>query len=231
MESIEIEGNNIEEAVERACDALNTTAENLEYDIVTPNDGTSGSESARSKKRIKIVARKREVSDGLTTLSEFAAGIKDVLENILKMIDLSYSVTAFEYPDKLALNIKGDGSGLLIGKRGQTLDALQHILVKIAQKGRNEGEVKKIVVDTEKYREKRIEYLKNLAKKLAEKVKNTGKPVSVNPMSSYERRIIHLALDKEDGVYTQSVGEGPERKVMIMPKNNKESGGRGRQSY
>jgi len=217
MESVEIEGASIEEAVERACDALNTTSENLEYDIVEPQEGKTNS------RKIKICARKIEAIDANAPLSDFAAKAKNALENILKRIDEIYSVTALEYPDKIHLNIKGDGSGLLIGKNGTTLDALQHILVKIVQRGEAEGErsTKKIIIDTEKYREKKIEYLKDLAKKLAEKVKQTGKSVAVNPMSSFERRIVHLALEKEEGVYTESVGEGIDRQVMIMPKSAK----------
>jgi spoIIIJ-associated protein len=217
MESIEIEGTSIEEAVERACDALNTTSQNLEYDILPPQEGK------QTGRKIKILARKREEADSTAPLSAFGTQVKTILEAILKKIDSIYIVSAFEYPDKLVLNIKGDGSGLLIGKRGQTLDALQHILIKIIQKSEGEGErnSKKIIIDTEKYREKKIEYLKDLAHKLADKVKQTGRPVAVNPMSSYERRIVHLALEKEEGVYTESLGEGLDRQVMIMPKNSK----------
>lgn len=215
MESIEIEGASLEEAVERACDALNTTVENLSYEIL--------SETKEGKRgRIKILAKKRE-EGSLADLSSFAGRARGLLEEMLKLVDPSYSVVAFEYPDKLVLNIKGDGSGLLIGKRGQTLDAIQHILLKMIQKIEGKEETKKVMVDTEKYREKRMDYLKSLAKKLAEKAKRTGRPVAVNPMSSFERRIVHLALEKEEGVYTESTGEGSERKVMIIPKNQNKS--------
>ena len=225
MESIEIEGSSIEEAVERACDALNTTAENLEYNVVNPDAASNANGRGRQTKKIKIVAKKREAMDEGAPLSNNAAKAKGILETMLKMIDETYSVTAYDYPDRLVLNIKGDGSGLLIGKRGQTLDAIQHIMIKIINKGSEEatGEKssKKIIVDTEKYREKRMDYLKSLAKKLAEKAISTGRPVSLDPMSSFERRIVHMALDKEEGVYTESVGEGSERQVVIKPKNER----------
>ena len=213
MESIEIEGASIEEAVERACNALNTNQENLHYEIIRNDEGAKN-------KRIKIVASKRE--EGSTSLSDLAVELKEKLERIVKFIDEEYSVNVFEYPDKLVLNVMGDGSGLIIGKKGQTLDALQHVMIKIAQKHSRDG--KKIIVDTEKYREKRIESVKELAKKLAEKVIKTGKALSVNPMSSFERRIVHLTLDTEKGVITESQGEGPERKVVIKPAGRKRAG-------
>jgi len=216
MESIEIEGSNIEDAVERACCALNTTTEYLEYDIIS---------GGKVGQKVKIVARKREESEGEKSLSEFAQQMKKILKDLVKEIDSEYTVNVFEYPDKLLLNIKGDGSGLLIGKKGQTLDAIQHIMIKAAQKD-EKGQGKKIIVDTEKYREKRIDYLKELAKKLAEKVIRTGKPVSVNPMSSFERRIIHITLDTVKGIYTESHGEGLDRKVVILPQDNRGKVGR-----
>lgn len=209
MESIEIEGTSIEEAVERACDALNTNQENLQYEIVSQKEGRNS--------KVKIVARKREESEEVA-MSDFAKKMKETLADMIKMIAPEHTVAAYEYPDKLVLNIKGDGSGLLIGKRGQTLDAIQHLLIKIAQKEADFNSSKKIIVDTEKYREKRIEYLKDLARKLADKVRKTGKSLSVNPMSSFERRIIHITLDQVEGIYTESQGEGSERKVVILPK-------------
>ena len=129
-------------------------------------------------------------------------------------------ITAQETPEKIVLNIEGDGSGLLIGKRGQNLDAIQYILNKAIN--RSDNERKMIIVDSEAYRKRREESLLVLAERIREKVKKTKKPVSLSNMNAHDRRIIHLALQKDEALTTKSRGEGEYRKIVILParRNN-----------
>lgn len=115
----------------------------------------------------------------------------------------------------LAIEMKGDNMGILIGKRGQTLDSLQYLTNRVANKSQ-EGYVR-VKLDTEDYRRRRKQTLENLAKNIAYKVKRTRKPVSLEPMNPYERRIIHSALQGDDRVSTHSEGEEPYRRVVVTP--------------
>jgi spoIIIJ-associated protein len=121
-----------------------------------------------------------------------------------------------EDSERILLNIKGDGSGLLIGRKGQTLDALEYLVNKIVHKGAEDK--KRIVVDTENYRSRREESLVNLAQRLAEKAKRMGRPVTISPMSAHDRRIIHLALQEDKALRTWSTGTGLYRKIIISPE-------------
>ncbi len=124
-------------------------------------------------------------------------------------------VTVEETEEMIILNIQGDGSGLLIGKRGQNLDALQYILNKAIHHSANGH--KMIVIDTEGYRKRREEALVALALKIGEKVKKTKKPVTVGHMNAHDRRIIHLAVQNDENLATRSRGEGEYRKILILP--------------
>lgn len=119
---------------------------------------------------------------------------------------------------RLVLNLVGGNSGALIGKRGQTLEAIQYLVEKIVNKGREDRV--RILVDVEGYIENRRANLKQLASRMAEKAKKKGRPTTIGQMNAHDRRIIHLALKDDVGVRTQSVGEGHFRKLVIYPKNN-----------
>lgn len=140
---------------------------------------------------------------------------KEILEGILEKMSFECQVTFQETPEKIILNIEGDGSGLLIGKRGQNLDAIQYILNKAIN--RSDNERKMIIVDSEAYRKRREESLLVLAERIREKVKKTKKPVSLSNMNAHDRRIIHLALQKDESLTTKSRGEGEYRKIVILP--------------
>ena len=144
-----------------------------------------------------------------------ATKAKRILEGILSRMSLDCPVTIEETPDTIILNIKGDGSGLLIGKRGQNLDAIQYIVNKAISKYADNR--KMIVVDTEGYRKRREESLIALAANLAEKVKKSKKALTVGHMNAHDRRIIHLALQNDESLTTKSRGEGEFRKIVIMP--------------
>lgn len=146
---------------------------------------------------------------------ELAPKAKEILEGILKGMCFECRIAMHETPEKLTLNIEGDGSGLLIGKRGQNLDAIQYILNKAIN--RSDTERKMIIVDSEAYRKRREESLLILAERIREKVKKTKKPVSLSNMNAHDRRIIHLALQKDEALMTKSRGEGEYRKIVILP--------------
>ena len=133
----------------------------------------------------------------------------------------------------LEVDLSGDEMGVLIGKRGQTLDSLQYLISLVVNKGMNE--YIRVKVDTENYRQRRKETLENLAKNIAYKVKRTRRPVSLEPMNPYERRIIHSALQNDRYVTTHSEGDEPFRRVVVTPKResgyNENRGYRGNRSY
>jgi len=146
---------------------------------------------------------------------ETLAAAKSALLEILSLMGIQAEVEVEDTPDAISLTLKGADEGLLIGKRGQTLDALQYVVNKILSKqGR---EKKQVVVDTEDYRKKREEALVALAEKVSQKVRKTRKPVTLGNMTARERRIIHLTLQNDDSVVTKSRGEGPNRKIIVRP--------------
>ena len=140
---------------------------------------------------------------------------KEVLDEILKHIDLPLVVECDAKEGCYCLNIISNGSGLLIGKRGKTLNALQLLVSKIASK--QAGENVSVIVDTEHYRSKRELSLNELARQLSEKVKKSHRSLTTGPMSAQDRRVIHLALKDDHEVRTKSKGEGNLRRVVIYP--------------
>jgi spoIIIJ-associated protein len=143
---------------------------------------------------------------------------RGVLEAILSRMSVEAEVRGSMSGEAVYLDIKGDGSGLLIGKKGQTLDSLQFLVNKIINKANPPGSKIEIVVDTENYRKRKTENLREMALKMSEKAKRTLKPVSFNPMPAGERRIVHLILAEEREVYTKSYGEGPLRRIIVYPR-------------
>lgn len=143
---------------------------------------------------------------------------RTILEEILRRIPVEVEIDANVSEGAVYLDIKGDGSGLLIGKKGQTLDALQFLVNKIVNKSNAAGLKVEVVVDTENYRIRKRENLRETALKTSEKAKRTLKPVSLNPMPAAERRIIHLILAEDREVYTKSYGEGPMRRIIVYPR-------------
>ena len=140
-------------------------------------------------------------------------------------IEATFEVSCEREESLINVNIVGQDMGLLIGKRGQTLDALQYLTSLVVNK--ESGTYFKVKIDTENYRARRKETLENLARNIASKVKKTRKPVALEPMNPYERRIIHSALQNDKMVETYSEGEEPNRKIIIaMKKNFRDSGNR-----
>jgi spoIIIJ-associated protein len=140
---------------------------------------------------------------------------KRILEGLLARMAIPSPVTVEETDEAITLNIQGDGSGLLIGKRGQNLDAIQYILNKAVHHSANGH--KMITIDTEAYRKRREESLVALAVRLGEKVKKTQKAVTVGHMNAHDRRVIHMAMKNDETLTTKSRGEGEYRKIVILP--------------
>ena len=172
---------------------------------------TKAPESAEHRAAAKPHPAFSAVDDGVPD----AEKAKRLLEGLLTRMEFTFPVTVEETEVAIILNIQGDGSGLLIGKRGQNLDAIQYIVNKAVHHTANGH--KMIVIDTEEYRKRREESLVALAVKLGEKVKKTKKPVTVGHMNAHDRRVIHMAIQNDETLTTKSRGEGEYRKILILP--------------
>ncbi|MEW6349100.1 MAG: RNA-binding cell elongation regulator Jag/EloR [Thermodesulfobacteriota bacterium] len=146
------------------------------------------------------------------------AEAKSALEEILRRMEIEALVNASVVDGAIYLDIKGDGSGLLIGKKGQTLDALQYLVSKIVNRENGPKERVEVIVDTENYRLRKRENLRDIATRMSQRAKKTLKPVSLSPMPANERRIVHMILAEDREVYTKSYGEGPMRRIIVYPR-------------
>jgi len=163
---------------------------------------------------------------GVAAASPAALQARQLLAGILERMTFSCDVTATETAEAIFLNISGDESGLLIGRRGQNLDALQYLLSKAVN--RSDTDRKMIVVDSEDYRRRREASLLGMAERIREKVKKTQKPLSLAHMNAHDRRIIHLALQEDEELVTKSRGEGEYRKIIVLPARKAAGGSNGR---
>ncbi|MCR4588060.1 MAG: protein jag [Lachnospiraceae bacterium] len=196
----------VEDAITEACQKFSVTSDKLEYEVV--EEGASGFLGIGSKQAV-IHAK---VKGSLTDLA------KDFLKDVFAAMDMTVVIDA-SYDDvekEMDINLTGDDMGLLIGKRGQTLDSLQYLVSLVVN--RDTEEYIRVKVDTEDYRRRRKETLENLAKNISYKVKRTKRSVSLEPMNPYERRIIHSALQNDRYVTTHSEGEEPYRHVVVTLK-------------
>lgn len=209
MSTIEVEAKTMEEAIKQACEQLGRTQDQLEIEVLSDGSGKMFGIIGSTKVKIKA-SPKDPKTEGDTQKA------KEVLENILQWFDMEAQVESSEDDECITLNIKGDGSGILIGRKGQTLDAFQYLVNKIVRRSPNCK--KQVVVDTEGYRQRRKEMLMDLAKRLSEKAKAKAAPVSTGPLNPFERRIIHLTLQDDAELTTKSNGEGIYRRVVISPK-------------
>lgn len=207
MESIEVSAKTVNDAITEACKTLGITSEKLVYEVI--DEGANGFLGIGSKPAlIKASIAKSSVEDEAKKfLNDIFAAMKMEV-----VINVKYN----EEEKNMDIEFSGDEMGVLIGKRGQTLDSLQYLVSLIVNK--NSEEYIRVKVDTENYRERRKETLENLAKNIAYKVKRTKRSVSLEPMNPYERRIIHSALQDDKYVTTHSEGEEPFRRVIVTLK-------------
>ncbi|WP_271714016.1 RNA-binding cell elongation regulator Jag/EloR [Anaeromicropila herbilytica] len=202
----------VSDAITEATIKLGTSSDNLEYEVI--EKASSGFLGLFNNKPAKIKARCKFSIEGVTR--HFLERLFLAM-NIQASIDLKYD----EVQGTVDINISGNEMGVLIGKRGQTLDSLQYLTSLVVNK--ESSSYLKVKIDTENYRERRRETLQNLAKNIAYKVKRTKKSVSLEPMNPYERRVIHSTLQNDKFVETHSEGEEPYRRVVVSLKRyNKE---------
>lgn len=191
-------------------------------DRVKRENGERRERKPRSEKpkRENEANRKKEPEAPAIEYSETLAKENDAaifLSDLLKNMKIEATVEAAETEDGLRLNIISSTDGLLIGRRGETLDAIQYIVSLYMNKDRKENGYRRVSVDTEGYRARREETLRRLARKNAAQVARTGRSVAMEPMNPYERRVLHSALQGFKGVTTHSEGEEPNRRVIITP--------------
>lgn len=206
MEYLEFKGKTVDEAITEALIALETTSDKVEYEVV--DEGSNGLFGMFSKPAVVKVKKKQSLSD---KLYEF---IKEVLEKMDYQAEPKIEID--EEEKIIKIDLEGEDTGDLIGKRGQTLDSLQYLISILANK--DSEDYYKIELDTKNYRERRQKTLENLAKNVAAKAKKSRHKVVLEPMNPYERRIIHSYLQGDKYVTTKSEGEEPNRRVVVYYK-------------
>jgi spoIIIJ-associated protein len=208
MEFIEFSAKTVADAVTAACQHFSVASDKLEMEVI--EEGKAGILGFGAKPAI-IKARVKA-----TLVDNVKMFLNDVFAamNIEVVVNVEYN----EEEKSMNINLVGDDMGMLIGKRGQTLDSLQYLVSLVVNK--ETEDYIRVKVDTENYRERRKATLENLAKNMAHKVKRIRRSVTLEPMNPYERRIIHAALQDDKYVSTHSEGDEPYRRVVITPKRN-----------
>lgn len=206
MDFIEVSAKNVDDAITEASIQLGTTSDNIEYEVV--EKGSTGFLGIGSKNAV-IKARKKFSLEG---------NVRNFLDSVFAAMNMEVEVLIKidEEDHSIDVELKGDDMGILIGKRGQTLDSLQYLTSLVVNK--EQQDYVRVKVDTENYRSRRKDTLENLAKNIAFKVRKTRKPVVLEPMNPYERRIIHSALQGNKYVETYSEGNEPYRHVVVVYK-------------
>ncbi len=209
MDYIEISAKTVSDAITEACQKLSVTSDRLDYEVV--DEGSAGFLGIGARPAvIKAAVKEEEMS-----VSQCAEKFLNDVFAAMKM-NVSVDINFKEEEKSMDIDLSGEEMGILIGKRGQTLDSLQYLVSLVINK-KSEDYIR-VKVDTENYRARRKETLENLAKNIAYKVKRTKRPVSLEPMNPFERRIIHSALQSDKYVTTHSEGEEPFRRVVVTLK-------------
>jgi|SRR5579871_812467 len=222
MRSVEAEGTTIDEAIDRALGMLHAERDQVEIEILAnASRGVLGFGGKPARVRATI---RESLTRVLGTEADdvpreaIAEPPELMLAEILRHLGVDCAVERLpeREPGTITLAVRGGDSGLVIGRRGQTLDALEYLLNRIAARGGNGGP--RIMIDVERYRERRQESLEQMALRLAAKVRQTGRTITLDPMSPRDRRVIHLALQDDRTVVTRSQGEGHFRRLLIIPQ-------------
>ena len=206
MEFMEFSAKTVNDCITDACQKLGITSDKLEYEVVT--EGSTGFLGFNAKPAVIKARVKSSVEDI----------VKEFLNKVFEAMKLTVVISINFNKDEniMDIDLSGDDMGVLIGKRGQTLDSLQYLVSLVVNK--ETEDYIRVKVDTENYRQRRKETLENLAKNISFKVKRTKRSVSLEPMNPYERRIIHSALQNDRFVTTHSEGEEPFRRVVVTLK-------------
>lgn len=201
MNSIEVTGKTVEQAIEIGLYKLNATRDDVKIFVL--DEG-----GLFDKAKVKLI-----LNSAYEELSETERFVNDLTEKL----QLNLSATVDETAKETRINFIGEDIGVIIGKRGDTLDALQYLVSQIFNKNKNKDEHIKVILDCEGYRKRREDTLTNLANRLADKVARENKAHKLEPMSAYERKIVHMALEGRKNITTISKNEEPYRYITIMP--------------
>ena len=202
---VEKTGKTVQEAIDLALEELQCDKDNVDIEVL--EEGTKGIFGLIGNK----VARVR-----VTVKESNSEKAKEFLANVLEKMKVDAEIIAEENEDSILLRVKGDDIGIVIGRRGEMLDSLQYLTSLVVNK--NSEDYKRVIIDIENYRQKREETLVKLANRLADRVVKYKKNITLEPMNPYERRVIHSSLQDHKYVETYSVGEEPNRKVVITLK-------------
>jgi spoIIIJ-associated protein len=227
MEYKEFTAKTVSEAITDACQEFGVTSDRLVYEVIEKESAGFlgiGSKPATIKaaikveEEVKVVEAPKKEKESSVSSASFEEIAKTFLRDVFEAMKMEVAIVAKfnEEERNLDIELSGDDMGMLIGKRGATLDSLQYLVSLVVNKSTDD--YVRVKVDTENYRERRKETLENLAKNIAYKVKRTKRPVSLEPMNPYERRIIHSALQNDKYVTTHSEGEDPFRHVIVSLK-------------
>ena len=234
MMMVEKSAKTVDEAVKSALEELKADKENVDIEILEQPSkgifGILGGKPARVRVTLKEVKAPEIVKETVKepkkekketrildyTLEKEKA--KKFLRDVMQAMDIKAEIRLKDTNEGLYINLSGPKMGIIIGRRGQTLDSLQYLVSLVVNKDKDRDGFIKVILDTEDYRKKREETLQRLAKRLAERVQKTGKKVELEPMNPYERRIIHYTLQEFNDITTFSEGEEPYRKVIIAHK-------------
>ncbi|MBE6048827.1 MAG: protein jag [Clostridium sp.] len=207
MKSVDMTGKNVDEALKKALEKLNLTEDEVEVDII--DEGSKGFLNIIGNKPAKVRVTEKE--------EESIKEIKNFINAVLEKMKIKADILVEEQDNNIYINLIGDKMGTVIGYRGETLDALQYLVSLIVNKKHNK-EYRRVILDTENYREKREATLVKVAQKTASKVIKNRRAFKLEPMNPYERRIIHSALQDSEDVITYSEGEEPYRRVVVDVK-------------
>lgn len=230
MMMVEKTARTVEEAVQSALEELETEKDNVDIEILEqPTKGIFGilgsknakvrvtlKEKKTTEKSVKKKIENKEIRITEYTLEKERA--RKFLREVLEAMDIKAEIRVKNINESLYINLSGPKMGMIIGRRGQTLDSLQYLVSLVVNKDKERDSFVKVILDTEDYRRKREETLQRLAKRLADRARKTGKNIELEPMNPYERRIIHSTLQEVEGITTFSEGEEPYRKVIISNK-------------
>ncbi len=226
MDSIEATGATIEEAIDAAARELQATRDEVEVEILeNPSRGLLGLVGNR---QARVRATRRPVGaapdaaspastePAATTSQDLAERGAQLLRDIIAHIGVDAEVVVRSAEEGLVLEINGDTSGILIGRHGQMLDALEYVINRVLL--RDDDHAPRVVVDANQYRARRRGSLEELGQRMAQQAKRKGKPIILNPMPPQDRRIVHLALQGDTSLTTRSTGSGFLRRLVIIPK-------------
>jgi spoIIIJ-associated protein len=208
MELMQFEGSTVDDAIDEATQTLNVSKDQLEIDVIS--NGSSGFLGLIGSKKAQVqVSIKKDPKEAKKEQAEI------FLRGMLNLADIPATVTSHMTNNKIFLTIKGDGSGLLIGKRGQTLDSIQFVVNKVVN--RDPAKRIPVIIDTENYRNRREAKLTSIAHRLGDRAKRKRTTVTTEPLNPQERRVVYIALQNDPDIVAKSEGDGVLKRVVIYP--------------